>query len=285
MNNTTLCVALISDVFYDNDPAGRLRDRLTQARDGGAEIALLPELPLNPWSPATKNARDDDAEAPGGPRSRMQQEAAGAVGIGLVGGAIITDPQSGERHNTALIYNASGELLATYEKMHIPEEPGFWESSHYEPGTASPRPIAGFGMPFGVQICSDINRPEGSHILGGQGVQAILAPRATELVTYDRWRIVFQANAVTSCAFVLSVNRPRPEQDVLIGGPSIAVDPHGKVLLETTDPVGIVTIDSATVAEAKVAYPGYLSVRADMYAAAWSQIAATGGRKEALSTP
>jgi hypothetical protein len=54
------------------------------------------------------------------------------------------------------------------------DRPGFWETSHYEPGTAAPARIDAFGLPIGVQICSDANRPEGSHLLGAQGAQAIL---------------------------------------------------------------------------------------------------------------
>lgn len=281
MNSTAqMTVALISDLFYDNNPGQRLRDRLAQAKDAGAELAVLPELPVHAWSPATQHLRDDDAETLDGPRTAMQCEAAAAVGIGLVGGSIIRDEVTGKRYNTALIIDSAGELVRTYQKMHIPEEPGFWESSHYEPGTEPPRVIDGFGMPFGVQICSDINRPEGSHILAAQGAQAIFAPRSTELATYHRWRVVFQANAMTACAWVLSVNRPEPEQEVLIGGPSIAVDPHGRIVLETTDRVGVVRIDSGAIAEAKVAYPGYLSVRADMYAAAWGEIAEKAGREQ-----
>jgi predicted amidohydrolase len=271
-SSPTLTVALISDVFYQDDAEQRLQARLDQAKSQGADIAVLPELPLNPWSPATKTPRDDDAESPGGPRATMQANAARAVGIGLVGGAIVRDPVSNVRYNTALIYDAAGAQMASYCKLHIPEEPGFWESSHYEPGLTPPVPIAGFSLPIGVQICSDINRPEGSHLLGAAGAMAILAPRATELATYDRWRVVFQANALTSCAFVLSVNRPEPEQDVLIGGPSIAVAPNGRVMLETTDAVGVVTLDSAKITQARLDYPGYLAMRSDLYAQTWSTI-------------
>lgn len=273
-----MIVALISDVFDAGDTSDQLRARLRESKAGGAALAVLPELPLNPWSPATKRARDDDAEAPNGPRGMMQRDAAREIGIGLIGGAIIRDPQTGDRHNTALIINSDGELLATYCKNHIPEEPGFWETSHYVSGTNYPVPIDGFAMPLGVQICSDINRPEGSHLLGAMGAEAILAPRATELATYEKWKPVFIANALTSCAYVLSVNRPRPEQDVLIGGPSIAVAPNGTVLLETTDPVGFVTLDRAAIAEARTAYPGYLPVRAELYAKAWRDLASTAGR-------
>jgi len=274
----TLTVALISDVFYGEGAADRLRQRLREAKDGGAELAVLPELPLNPWSPATKQQRDDDAEPPGGTRATLQRELAGEIGIGLIGGAIVREPESGVRRNTALIIDSTGELLATYCKNHIPEEPGFWETSHYDAGVNPPVPIDGFAMPIGVQICSDINRPEGSHLLGAMGAEAIIAPRATELVTYEKWKPVFIANALTSGAYVLSVNRPQPEQDVLIGGPSICTAPNGKVMLETTDPVGFVTLDRTVVAEARTAYPGYLHVRAELYARAWRDIASTAGR-------
>ncbi len=63
---------------------------------------------------------------------------------------------------------------------------------------------------------------------------------------------------------------------MLIGGPSIAVSPTSEVLLESTDPVSVVTLDRALIPRARVAYPGYLSVRADLYAEAWAKIAAGG---------
>ena len=126
------------------------------------------------------------------------------------------------------MFDSKGQLAATYEKLHLPEEEGFWETSHYEPGTQAPKRIDAFGVPIGVQLCSDNNRPEGTHLLGAQGVIAIINPRASEERTYQRWKTVWRANALTSCCYVLSVNRPHPEDGVLIGGPSIAIDPNGK---------------------------------------------------------
>ena len=272
-----LTVALVSEVFYEADGAARLQDRLQEAAERGADIAVLPEIPLNPWSPATKDARDDDAEAEGGPRTQTMARAAGAARIGLVGGIIHRDPASGRRTSRVLVFDAAGQIVARYEKLHLPEEPGFWETSHYEPGTEPPSRIDGFGLPFGVQVCSDTNRPEGSHLLGADGALAILIPRSTEERTYQRWKVVFRANALTSCAFVLSVNRPGPEQGVLIGGPSIAVDPNAEVLVETTDRLALVTLDEAVIRRARIAYPGYLPVRARLYADAWTAIAGRDG--------
>jgi predicted amidohydrolase len=268
-----LTVALISEVYWQPDGADRLRARLRQAKALGAELALLPEIPMNRWSPATQQALDDDAEPEGGPRTTAMADAARDEGIGIVGGIIARDPQTGRRTSRALVFDAGGEIVGRGEKLHLPEEPGFWETSHYEPGTAPAARIDAFGLPFGIQICSDINRPEGTHLLGAAGAMAVLAPRSTEQRTYERWRVVFRANALTSCAYVLSVNRPAPEQDVLIGGASVAVDPNGQLLVETTEPVAVVTLEASVVEAARKAYPGYLPVRARIYSSGWSRLA------------
>jgi len=271
-----LTVALISETFWEPDGAVRLKQRLAEAVDRGADLALLPELPLNPWSPATKEASDDDAEPMDGPRSRAQAEAAAEAGIGLVGGIIHRDG-AGRRTSRALIIDRSGAIVATYEKLHLPEEEGFWETSHYEPGDEPPRRIDAFGIPLGVQLCSDNNRPQGTHLLGAQGAMAMLNPRATEEATYQRWKVVFRANAITSACYVLSVNRPYPEQGVPLGGPSVAIDPRGDVILETVDRMALVTLDASTAHEARRSYPGYLAVRARVYADAWDEIARSDG--------
>jgi predicted amidohydrolase len=271
----SLTVALISDVFVDAADHARLSTRLEAAKGMGAELAVLPEIPLDPWSPATRAMRDEDAEPPGGARHQVLAEAARQVGIGLVGGAIVRDPRDGQRRNTALTFDATGRLIDAYAKVHLPEEPGFWETSHYRPGERPPVVIGSFGLPIGVQICSDINRPEGCHLLGALGAEVIVAPRASERDTYDRWRVVFQANALTSATYMLSVNRPSPEHGVPLGGPSIAVAPDGEVILETTETIAVVRLEHAVIAEARLAYPGYLPVRSDIYAAGWSTIASS----------
>jgi N-carbamoylputrescine amidase len=271
-----LTVALISEVFWEADGAQRLKQRLAEVAERGADLAVLPEIPLNAWRPSTKEARPDDAEPMDGPRATAQREAAAEAGIGLIGGIIHRD-DAGRRTSRALVIDATGAIRATYEKLHLPEEPGFWETSHYEPGTEAPMRIDAFGLPIGLQLCSDNNRPEGVHLLGAQGAMAMINPRATEEKTYQRWKTVFRANALTSCVYVLSVNRPYPEDGVLIGGPSVAFDPNGELLLETTDAVTLVTLDAKVVTDARRAYPGYLPVRARLYADAWDEVARSDG--------
>jgi predicted amidohydrolase len=272
-----LTVALVSEVFWEPDGSARLEERLDEAARRGADLAVLPEMALNAWRPATREAVDGDAETEGGPRTQVMAGAANRAGIGLVGGIIHRDPTTGRRTSRTLVFSPNGGIVARYEKLHLPEEPGFWETSHYEAGDEPPHRIDDFGVPFGVQVCSDTNRPEGTHLLGAQGAMAVLIPRASEERTYQRWKMVFRANAVTSCLYVLSVNRPSPEEGVGIGGPSIAVDPAGNVLLETTDTIGLVTLEREVVRRARADYPGHLPVRARLYADGWAEVAGGDG--------
>ena len=267
-----LNVALIREVFPKAESIAGLRESLSQARSRGAQLAVLPEIPLNAWSPATKIPKHDDAESPSGPRHRAMSEAAREVGIALVGGAIIRDPKSGRCHNTALVFDSSGALLGSFRKLHLPEEDGFWETSHYDPGDKPPAVIYGLPMHFGIQICSDVNRPEGSLLLGALGAEVIVCPRATEAATFPRWKTVLTANALTSCTYVISVPRPQPEFGVPLGGPSFAVAPTGDVLAESTEPIVLVTIERNVIQQARQRYPGYLPTRAGLYAEGWKSV-------------
>lgn len=267
-----MTVALVTEVFHDDTDNQRLVGRLLEARAAGAGLAVLPELPLNPWSPAHKTARDEDAEAPEGPRHQRLASAAATAGIAVLGGAIVRCAE-GHRHNTALLLDGTGRLVSRYRKLHLPEEEGYWETSHYVPGTDAPVAVTELAVPLGIQICSDANRPQGCHLLGAQGAEAILLPRATPRGTYARWRLVLRANAVTTCAYVVSVNRPGPEPGTEMGGASLAIAPDGEVLVETEAPLALVEIERAAVREARGEYPGYLPVRSDLYQRAWAAIA------------
>jgi N-carbamoylputrescine amidase len=268
----TLRVAMVHEVFFDDADGASLRSHLTRARAEGADIAVLPELPLNSWAPGSKVARDADAEPADGPRQKRMSAAAADVGIALLGGAIVR-AEDGERHNTALLYTPDGRCAARYHKVHLPEEAGYWETSHYVPGDRAPEVVDALALRSGLQVCSDVNRPQGVQILAAQGAQVIFAPRATPPETYERWRTVLRANAVMGGAYLVSVNRPRPEPGASIGGPSIAIAPSGEVLAESTDPVTIVELSGSVVAEAGVEYPGYLERFPALYARAWERLA------------
>ena len=265
-----LTIGLIRDIFVGEDATQRLSQTLQQVKDRGCQLAVLPEIACNPWSPATKRMLDHDAEVIGGPRTTMQANAAKEVGVGLIGAAILEGDSA--RFNTCLFWNEEGKLIGTYQKHHVPEEVGFWETSHYDHGVEGFKVFPFHGFNIGIQICSDMNRPQGSHILAALGADVIVGPRSTERATYEKWRPVWIANALTTSCYVASVNRPHEEQGVLIGGNSIAVDPNGKVITEADDAITTFTIRRSTIEKARVDYPGYLPCRAALYADAWSNL-------------
>lgn len=271
-DDATLVVALVTEVFHADRDAASLLKHLSSAKTRGAELAVLPELPLNDWAPATRTPREEDAELVDGPRQGTLSRAARDVGIAVVGGAIILDPDTGARHNTALLYRADGSCVARYRKIHLPQEEGYWETSHYRRGTEPPEVAEGLPLTVGLQICSDVNRPQGIQLLAAQGAEVILAPRATPPETYDRWKMVLRANAVMSGAYVISANRPRPEGGASIGGPSLAIAPSGEVMAETTEPVHVVTLKRSVVQRAGREYPGYLKRFPEVYAKGWSRL-------------
>ena len=123
MTDASLTVALVTEVFTGPAGTDRLAERLMEARRRGADLAILPQLPLDSWSPALQDPRDDDAEDPQGPRHRAQAAAARGAGIAVLGAAIVRDPATGKRHNTALLFGADGALLTAYRKVHLSFRP------------------------------------------------------------------------------------------------------------------------------------------------------------------
>jgi len=275
-SNDSLAVAMITEVFHDEGGQDRLERRLVEARKQGARLAVLPELPLNRWCPSTREPSEEDAEPPSGPRHEIQAAAARRAGMFLLGGAIVRDPETGRRHNTAVLWDPTGRAVTRYRKLHLPSEEGFWESDHYDPGAELPEVVPVDGFPLGIQLCSDVNRPEATHILGALGAWAVVAPRATPPETYDRWRLVLQANAVTSALWVVSVNRPGPEPGTSIGGPSIVVAPDGTVQAEATEGLSVLALTREMVESARLDYPGYLPIRGELYARGWSRASGPG---------
>ncbi|MEM8835741.1 MAG: carbon-nitrogen hydrolase family protein [Planctomycetota bacterium] len=274
MSATSLTVALLTESFFGDGAGERLTERLRSARGQGAELAVLPELGAQAWVCASKQSREQDAEREDGPRVAMQRNAARDAGVALIGASITIDQPTGERRNRAFFVDSMGDVRATYDKVHLPEETGYWETSHYEPGDRMARPVECLGMRVGMQICSDANRPMGSHLLGAMGAEIIVIPRATEGASWDRWRPVMIANALTSCAYVISVNRPGGEagaEDAAIGGPSVAISPRGEMLVESDEPISLITCERSVVDEARTRYPGYLAIKSSLYAEAWQE--------------
>jgi predicted amidohydrolase len=160
----------------------------------------------------------------------------------------------------------------SYDKLHLPFEDDFWEAAHYEPGTAPPRVSTDLGFPIGVQICSDANRTSGCHLLAAQGAALIIVPRATPAASWARWRMVLRADAVTSAAWLVTVNRPTEGDPSPIGGPSAVISPTGEIVDEADSGIVISTLDREAVDRARRDYPGYLDYRPEVHGSAWTEL-------------
>ncbi len=264
----SLSVSLIREVFCAEHD---LISCLEAARSQGAELAVLPELPLNVWSPATKIAKEEDAEPPGGRREIIQRSAARKAEIAVLGG-VIRNMEDGRRTNLAFLISPQGDITGSSAKHVLPDEEGFWECDHYDASEEPPSVFTYKGAKLGIQICSDANRPTAAQLLAARGAEIILAPRATSPSSWKQWRLAYQSMALTTSAWVVSVGRPRPEFGVDMGGPSLVVNPMGEVVLETTEQIVTGELDLQAVTEARQSYPGYLAWPANVYAAGWQNI-------------
>ena len=164
-------------------PGGAARRR----RRSAARTSRSSGVPLNPWRPATKDAVDADAEGMDGDRARLQADAAAAPSSRSGGGHHPPRSRDGPSHEPGARLRPRRELSPTYEKLHLPEEPGFWETSHRAGHRCAStdrgirRPVRGPGL-------LRHQPPEARRILAAAGALAVLAPRATEEATYQRWK-------------------------------------------------------------------------------------------------
>lgn len=226
------------------------------------DLVVLPELPFQPWYPSRRECGPVRfASLP------AQAQLARESGIALLGGGLVED-----RRNLACLWDSKGRLRHQYQKVHLPQEPGFWEADTFDPGADFPGVCDALGFPLGVQLCSDIQRPFGATLLSAQGAAAILVPRATESGTYPKWRLVFQALARLCSCYILSVNRPAPEDGVPLGGPSVVVAPDGEIVAEGTERALQVSLSVEKVVEARRDYPGYLDTPIELYARGWQEL-------------
>ena len=197
-------------------------------------------------------------------------------------------------HNTTIVLDADGSFLGKYRKMHIPDDPHYYEKFYFTPGDLGYKVFdTKFGK-IGVLICWDQWFPEAARLLGLQGVEIIFIPtaigysRAAEGDTYDTaWKTVQQGHAVANACFLAAVNRvgfeldpsnqsgqssgagPKGEQGINFWGQSFVADTDGVIIKEASkdqEEILICPIDLAEVEETKSlsSFP-YRDRRVDSY--------------------
>lgn len=243
----------------------------THAREAGSELVLLPEMPFVRWLPAGPEPDDrawrDAAEAHDRWIGRLEE-----LGVELVAGSRPV-LEAGRRFNEGFVWSAESGYRAVRRKRHLPDEPGFWEASWYEPGPDEPfRPVElPGGLRVGFLICTDLWFGRHARELGDAGAHLILCPRATPLETREKWLVGGRAAAVVSGAWCLSSNYsgsvPREDgaeagaSELRFGGSGWIIEPEaGEVAGTTADDAPFLTleIDPAAADAAKETYPRYV---------------------------
>jgi N-carbamoylputrescine amidase len=234
---------------------------IRQAAAAGARLILLQELHTGLYFCQTEDtAHFDLAEPIPGPTSNELGKLAAELGIVIVA-SLFEKRAAGLYHNTAVVLDADGSIAGRYRKMHIPDDPGFYEKFYFTPGDLGFAPIETSVGRLGVLVCWDQWYPEAARLMALAGAQILLYPtaigwdprddKAEQDRQRDAWITVQRAHAVANGIPVLSCNRIGLESDpsacsagILFWGSSFIAGPQGEILAEASvDEPQVLTAD------------------------------------------
>ena len=202
---------------------------LHRCADQGAQIVCTQELFTSQYFCQVEDHRFFDlAEPIPGPSTEQLQKLAADRGVVVVG-SLFERRSAGLYHNTAVIIDADGTLLGVYRKMHIPDDPLYYEKFYFTPGDTGFRTWKTRYADIGVLVCWDQWFPEGARLTALSGAQILFFPTAigwhpSEKAEYgrpqhDSWELMMRSHAVANGCFVAAPNRV---------GNEIIYDAHGK---------------------------------------------------------
>ena len=220
---------------------------VAEAAAAGARLVILAELHTGPYFCQTEDAATfDRAEPIPGPSTRRLGEIARRHGVVLVG-SLFERRAPGLYHNTAVVLETDGRLVGKYRKMHIPDDPGYYEKFYFTPGDTGFEPVDTSVGRLGVLVCWDQWFPEAARLMALAGADLLLYPTAIgwsaeddaaeQERQRDAWVTVQRAHAVTNGLPVLACNRCGHEPDpqgrgsgVRFWGSSFVAGPQGEFI-------------------------------------------------------
>ncbi|MGI5401663.1 carbon-nitrogen family hydrolase [Streptomyces sp. CA-135486] len=194
----------------------------------GADLVVLPELwPVGAFA---YQSFEDEAESPAGPTYEAMAKAASDAGVWLHAGSVVEKGSDGTLYNTSLVLSPSGELAATYRKIH---RFGFDKGEAVMMGAGeSLVTVALPELTLGLATCYDLRFPELFRGLVDAGAQAFVVPAGWPARRREHWTLLARARAVENQAYVLACGTAGTHAGVEQAGHSIVVDPWGEVLAE-----------------------------------------------------
>ena len=218
----------------------------------GAELVVLQELHNTLYFCQTEDtACFDLAEPIPGPSTGFYSELARELGIVLVT-SLFEKRAPGLYHNTAVVFEKDGTIAGRYRKMHIPDDPAYYEKFYFTPGDLGFHPIQTSVGRIGVQVCWDQWYPEGARLMALQGADLLIYPTAIGWESSDTdeekmrqlgaWVTVQRGHAVANGLPVIAVNRVGHEPDpsgqtrgILFWGNSFVAGPQGELIAQASN--------------------------------------------------
>lgn len=234
---------------------------IRDAAGRGARLVVLPELHNTPYFCQVEDDRNFDlAEPIPGPTTQRLSTLAAELRIVIVG-SLFERRARGLYHNTAIVIDNDGSLAGMYRKMHIPDDPGYYEKYYFTPGDLGFTPIDTQAGRLGVLVCWDQWFPEAARLMTLAGADLLIYPTAIgwnpddaadeQQRQRDAWITVQRAHAIANGSYVVACNRTGHEQDpsgrstgIRFWGSSFVAGPQGEIVATAEpDQQAVVTVE------------------------------------------
>ena len=244
----------------------RLAEGISDLAKRGAQLIVLQELHNSLYFCQTEDVSNFDlAEPIPGPSTKFFGELAKQFGVVIVT-SLFEKRATGLYHNTAVVLECDGSIAGTYRKMHIPDDPAYYEKFYFTPGDLGFHPIQTSIGRLGVMVCWDQWYPEAARLMALQGAELLIYPTAIGYESSDTpeeqerqreaWTTVQRGHAVANGLPVVTVNRVGHEPDpsgqtggIQFWGSSFVAGPQGELLYRASD-----TDEESTVIEIDLAH-------------------------------
>ncbi|HAT61280.1 MAG TPA: acyltransferase [Prevotella sp.] len=240
------------NVADQQDNIRRLAEGITDLAKRGAQLVILQELHNNLYFCQTEDVKNFDlAETIPGPSTGFYGELARTLGIVIIT-SLFEKRAPGLYHNTAVVIDKDGNIAGKYRKMHIPDDPAYYEKFYFTPGDMGFHPVQTSIGKLGVLVCWDQWYPEAARLMALQGAEILIYPTAIGYALYDdkeeqqrqreAWTTVMRGHAVANGLPVIAVNRVGMESDpsgqtkgIQFWGSSFIAGPQGEIHYQASD--------------------------------------------------
>ena len=287
MTRKTLKVALLQDTHRGSRDANldAIEAGLREAAAAGVELVLLQELHNGPYFCQRESVEEfDQAETIPGPGTERIGKLAEELQLVIVA-SLFEKRATGLYHNTAVVFDRSAAITGKYRKMHIPDDPAFYEKFYFTPGDLGFEPIATSVGKLGVLVCWDQWYPEAARLMALAGADLLLYPtaigwdpnddQAEKDRQRDAWITVQRGHAVANGLPLLACNRTGHESDpsnvgsgITFWGSSFVAGPQGEFLAQAETQgraLLVVDIDLARSEHVRRIWPFLRDRRIDAY--------------------